>query len=127
MRERRSGGITRSWRPRSHARRSAPRCTRAASSDPEYEAAIVEAFTERIEQAIDARVDERLAQAGDAEAGAHVVGARRGLDRSSRSARWAAGSAATGAATGMGSGGVVVAIIVWIAIAAINVANLSNR
>jgi hypothetical protein len=94
--------------------------------EPEYEAALVEAFAQRIERAVDARVDERLAKARDARP------ARTSSGPDTGSIILALGSlgcgiGATGAATGMGSGGVVVAIIVWIAIAAINVANLRHR
>jgi hypothetical protein len=93
---------------------------------PEYEPAVIEAFAERIEQAIDARVDARVAQFKDPKPARSSSGPDTG------SVILALGSlgcgiGATGAATGMGSGGVVVAIIVWVAIAAINVANLSNR
>jgi hypothetical protein len=93
----------------------------------EYEPAVVEAFAERVERAIDARVDERLARLREARPPRSSGGPGTGSIVLALGSM-GLGIGATGAATGMGgSEGVVVAIVVWVAIAAINVANAVRR
>ena len=85
---------------------------------PESEREVVEAFLDRIGAAIDARVDERLAQ--------------RAAPRPERSSHRGAvplalgsmgiGIAVTGAASGLDSGSALVAIVAWLVIAAVNIA-----
>jgi hypothetical protein len=94
---------------------------------PELEPAIVEAFPERIEKAIDARVDERIA------AGLPAKRAPREDPLTGRALVLALGSigmgiGATGASAGIGGvSGAFVAIVVWLAIAAVNVAYAFRR
>jgi hypothetical protein len=95
--------------------------------DGEYEPAVVEAFAARVEQAIDARVDERLARREERAPRRSSSGPGAGSIILALGSM-GCGIGATGAATGMdGSGGVLVAIIAWIAIGAINVANALGR
>src|SRR5690349_12195271 len=84
---------------------------------PELEPAVIDAFVERLERAIDVRVEQEVRrQMGSAPAGRHGGGPGVGniiLALGSMGI----GIGATGAATGMGSGaGFVVAIVAWIAI-----------
>jgi hypothetical protein len=93
----------------------------------EYEPAVVEAFAERVEREIDARVDARLARMRDERPARSPSGPGTGSIVLALGSM-GLGIGATGAATGMGgSEGVVVAIVVWIAIALINVANAARR
>src|SRR4051812_20274739 len=89
---------------------------------PEHEQAIIEAFVDRLERSIDARVDREVDRR------MRSVPQRRGGGLGVGAIILALGSlgigvGATGAATGMGSAsGVVVALVAWIAIALVNIA-----
>jgi hypothetical protein len=90
---------------------------------PEHETAVIDAFVERLERSIDARVDREVerrlrhvpqqASGGGLGIG-HIILALGSLG---------IGVGATGAATGMGgAAGLIVAIVAWVAIAAVNIA-----
>jgi hypothetical protein len=98
--------------------------------DRELEPHVIDAFLDRVERSIDARVDARV------EARIRASVPERPSDRprsGGGSVVLALGSiglgiGATGAANGMGSTeGLIVAIIAWLAIAVINVANAVHR
>jgi hypothetical protein len=99
--------------------------------DRELEPHVIDAFLDRVERSIDARVDARV------EARIRASVPERASDRprtgGGGSIFLALGSiglgiGATGAANGMGgSEGVIVAIVAWIAIALINIANAVHR
>jgi hypothetical protein len=83
---------------------------------------VIESFLDRIGTAIDARVDQRLAE--------------RDRDRPARTGRsstplalgsMAIGIAVTGASAGLDHSGALVAIIAWLVIGAINVAHALGR
>jgi hypothetical protein len=87
---------------------------------PESERAVIDSFLARVEATIDQRVDERL---------------RRETPRPSGAPRGAVplalgsmgiGIAVTGAASGLDEGGMLVAIVAWIAIAVINIVHISR-
>jgi hypothetical protein len=101
--------------------------TLAARRDlgPESEAAVIAAFLERTGRAIDARVDQRLAQHSDI-----PRPERGGRDNALRLALGsiALGIPATGVATSFpGAGGVLVAFATWGAIAVVNAVYSRNR
>src|SRR3954464_14655933 len=88
----------------------------------EHETAVIDAFVERLERSIDARVDREIErrlrhvpqQSGGGLGIGHIILALGSLG---------IGVGATGAATGMGSAsGLIVAIVAWVAIAAVNIA-----
>jgi hypothetical protein len=89
----------------------------------EHENAVIDAFVERLERSIDARVDREVerrlghapARGGGGGFGiGHIILALGSLG---------IGVGATGAATGMGdAAGLIVAIVAWIAIALVNIA-----
>jgi hypothetical protein len=99
--------------------------------DRELEQHVIDSFLDRIERSIDARVDARI----DARMAARMKEQPQKQESgpSFGSVVLALGSigcgiGATGAATGMGgSEGFLVAVIAWLAIAAINVANAVHR
>ena len=93
---------------------AALRARRELGDDLEPE--VVDAFLDRVGKSIDARVDARLAQR-HGRAGGPAPRQSLALPLGSI----ALGIPVTGAATGMGDGGIVVAIVAWIAIAAVNV------
>ncbi len=89
----------------------------------EHEAAVIETFVERLERSIDARVDREVERqlrktpqraSGGGFGVGHIILALGSLG---------IGVGATGAATGLGSAaGLIVAIVAWVAIAAVNIA-----
>ena len=91
----------------------------------ESEREVIESFLDRIGTAIDARVDQRLAE--------------QDRDRHPRSGRQARGSiplalgsmgigiAVTGASSGLDHGGALVAIVAWLVIAVINIVYAAER
>jgi hypothetical protein len=89
---------------------------------PEYEAHVIDGFLEKIDRHIDQRIDER-------------IGSRRPVERQPIPLLLPLGSiglgiGATGAALGPtngGAGGILVAIIAWIAIALVNIAYAQRR
>jgi hypothetical protein len=91
----------------------------------EAEREILESFLDRVGAAIDARVDQRLAE--------HDRGrGRRARGPSGGSVPLALGSmgigiAATGAASGLDHGGALVAIVAWVVIALINLGHAAGR
>ena len=99
--------------------------------DRELEPHVIDSFLDRVERSIDARVDARV----EARIRASVPERRSDRPRSGGggSVFLALGSiglgiGATGAANGMGgTEGFIVAIVAWLAIAVINVANAMHR
>lgn len=101
--------------------------------DRELEPHVIDSFLDRVERSIDARVDARI----DARIAAHAPERRPQDDRSSGPGAGSVilglgsigcGIGATGAATGMGgTEGFLVAVVAWLAIAAINVAQALRR
>ena len=89
----------------------------------EAEPALVESFLDRVEAAIDARVDERLAR--DERPRRSPSGSRASVPLALGS--MGIGIAATGAANGLAHGGALVAIVAWLVIAAINIAHALGR
>jgi hypothetical protein len=97
--------------------------------DRELEPHVIDSFLDRVERSIDARVDARV------EARLRASAPERASDRprSGGGVVLALGSiglgiGATGAANGMGgTEGFIVAIVAWLAIAVINVANAVHR
>ena len=96
---------------------------RELGADAERE--VLESFLDRVGTAIDARVDQRLAEHG------------RARDRSPRAPSRASvplalgsmvlGIAVTGASSGLDHGGALVAIVAWVVIALINLSHAANR
>jgi hypothetical protein len=91
----------------------------------EAEREVLETFLERVGTAIDARVDQRLAEYDR-------VRDRRPRRTSPGSVPLALGSmaigiAATGAASGLHHGGALVAIVAWVVIALINLGHAAGR
>jgi hypothetical protein len=98
--------------------------------DRELEPQVIDAFLDRVERSIDARVDARV----EARIRASVPERASDRPRSGGGNVFLAlgsiglGIGATGAANGMGATqGLVVAIVVWVAIAVINVAYAVHR
>ena len=98
--------------------------------DRELEPHVIDAFLDRVERSIDARVDARV----EARIRASVPERASDRPRSGGGSIFLAlgsiglGIGATGAANGMGgSEGVIVAIVAWVAIALINIANAVHR
>ena len=97
--------------------------------DRELEPHVIDAFLDRVERSIDARVDARV----EARLKASVPERDRPRSGGGGSVFLALGSiglgiGATGAANGMGgTQGLIVAIVAWLAIAVINVANAVHR
>ena len=91
----------------------------------EAEREVLESFLDRVGTAIDARVDQRLAER-------ERLGPRRPRGQNWVSTPRALGSmaigiAATGAASGLDHGGALVAIVAWVVIALINLAHAASR
>ena len=91
----------------------------------EAEREVLESFLDRVGTAIDARVDQRLAER-------ERLGPRRPRGQNWVSTPLALGSmaigiAATGAASGLEHGGALVAIVAWVVIALINLGHAANR
>jgi hypothetical protein len=94
---------------------------------PELEPAVIDAFVDRLERAIDARVGQEVERrlkdlprhgSGGGFGIGHIILALGSLG---------IGVGATGAATGMGgAAGLIVAIVAWVAIALVNVAYAVN-
>ena len=99
--------------------------------DRELEPHVIDAFLDRVERSIDARVDARVEARIRASVPEHVNDRPR--SGGGGSVLLALGSiglgiGATGAANGMGgTEGFIVAIVAWLAIAVINVANAVHR
>jgi hypothetical protein len=98
--------------------------------DRELEPHVIDAFLDRVERSIDARVDARV----EARIRASVPERTRDRSRSGGGSVLLAlgsiglGIGATGAANGMGQPeGLIVAVIAWVAIALINIANAVHR
>jgi hypothetical protein len=87
-------------------------------SDP----AVIDAFLDRAGAAIDARVDERLAARTERRA----PGPPRGMVPLALGSM-GIGIAVTGASSGLDSGGALVAIVAWVAIAVINIVYATQR
>ena len=91
----------------------------------EAEREVLESFLDRVGTAIDARVDQRLAEQDRFD---HRR--PRGQNRVSvplALGSMAIGIAATGAASGLDHGGALVAIVAWVVIALINLGHAANR
>ena len=91
----------------------------------EAEREVLESFLDRVGTAIDARVDQRLAEH-------ERFSQRRPRSQARVSTPLALGSmaigiAATGAASGLDHGGALVAIVAWVVIALINLAHAASR
>jgi hypothetical protein len=98
--------------------------------DRELEPHVIDAFLDRVERSIDARVDARV----EARIRASVPERSSDRPRSGGGSVFLAlgsiglGIGATGAANGMGgTNGLIVAIVAWVAIALINIANAVHR
>ncbi len=89
---------------------------------PEAERALVDSFLARVEAQIDERVDQRLAQRRPQ---ASRSGAPPGTIPLALGSM-GIGIAVTGASSGLGDGGVLVAIVAWIAIAVINIVYMAR-
>jgi hypothetical protein len=92
----------------------------------EAEHAVLESFLDRVGTAIDARVDQRLAEHEPARP------LRQPRSQNRVSVPLALGSmvvgiAATGASAGLDHGGALVAIVAWVVIALVNLAHAANR
>jgi hypothetical protein len=97
----------------------------------EAEREVLESFLDRVGTAIDARVEQRLAEHG------HTPARPRQRERPAPSQNRVSvplalgsmivGIAATGAASGLDHGGALVAIVAWAVIALINLAYAANR
>ena len=103
--------------------RAALGARRELGDEAEHE--VLESFLDRVGTAIDARVDQRLAEH-------ERFGQRRPRGQNRVSTPLALGSmaigiAATGAASGLDHGGALVAIVAWVVIALINLAHAANR
>ena len=88
----------------------------------EMEPAVVEAFVERVEREIDARVDARLAERGGG-----TSPPRQGFDGRLGLALASLGIATPLTAIAGGIGGLVAILIVWIGIVAVNVARARGQ
>lgn len=91
---------------------------------PEYEGALVEGFLERLDEAVDARVDTRLAQRG-----ADRPPARRGMDGSQLAlaiVTTALGVPLSGITMALGDG-ILAFVIVWAGIVLVNLAGALSR
>ena len=84
----------------------------------EREGDVVEAFLDRIEQGLDKRIDDRLAERG----GQRSPAAHHGFDLRLPLGSMGIGIGVTAVANGFGGGGIPIAIVAWIAIALINIA-----
>ena len=81
----------------------------------EREEELVESFLSRIERELDKKIDERLEKQGAPRKEDHTMRIALGSI--------ALGIGATAVANGMGSAGIVVAVMAWIAIAIVNIAH----
>jgi hypothetical protein len=88
---------------------------------PESERAVIDSFLARVEATIDERVDERLRR----DARRPPSGPPRGAIPLALGSM-AIGIAVTGASSGLDEGGMVVAIVAWIAIALINIVHMTR-
>lgn len=92
---------------------------------PEYEGELIDGFLENLDQAIDARVDARLA-----ERNAAAPPARRGMDGGQLAlgiVTTSLGIPLTAITTGYGDVGVLAFIIVWVGIVLVNIAGAVSR
>lgn len=91
----------------------------------EAEREVLEAFLDRVGTAIDARVDQRLAERGQVRDRQPRGPSRAPVPLALGS--MAIGIAATGAASGLDHGGALVAIVAWVVIALINLGHAAGR
>jgi len=89
---------------------------------PDAERAVIDSFLRRVEATIDERVDQRLAARGKAQP---PSGAPRGTIPLALGSM-GIGIAVTGASSGLDQGGMLVAIVAWIAIAVINIVHITR-
>ena len=91
----------------------------------EAEREVLESFLDRVGTAIDARVDQRLAE--QERLGQRRPGSQNRVSTPLALGSMAIGIAATGAASGLDHGGALVAIVAWVVIALINLGHAANR
>lgn len=92
---------------------------------PEYEGELIDGFLDRLDHAVDARVDARLA-----ERNAAAPPARRGMDGGQLAlaiVTTALGVPLTAITTAFGEGGLLAFVIVWAGIVLVNVAGAVSR
>jgi hypothetical protein len=88
---------------------------------------VLESFLDRVGTAIDARVEERLAEHGHRRARLRRAPAQNRVSVPLALGSMIVGIAATGEASGLAHGGALVAIVAWVVIALVNLAHAANR
>jgi hypothetical protein len=93
----------------------------------EAEREVLESFLDRVGTAIDARVDQRLAEQDLARPPRRHPRSQNRVSVPLALGSMVIGIAATGASAGLDHGGALVAIVAWVVIALVNLAHAANR